>query len=146
MKKTDKKNLPIAMILEKELGIIFKNYEYSLDRWGDGDNYCPIGNNSLIFLECENTQKHPNTNVLKYWPFLEKNSSTRVVLFQYFFSENKAPKNRLALCNFLALKIQELFPKRFQYIKLIGGKESITRELKNQNKGVLQVLLNGNSI
>jgi hypothetical protein len=136
MKRTNPENLSVSGIIEIELGIVFNNHEFSLDGWGDIDNYCRIDENCFIFLECEKGQKHPNTNILKLWPYLEKNPTLKIILLQYFFPENKAPKNRLSICDFLALKLEKEFQTRFQYIRLGGDTNSIIKQLKEQKQGI----------
>lgn len=141
MKKTKNENIDISRILEKELGVSFSNYEFKLDSWGDVDNCCELNNDDLLLLECEQGQKHPNTNVLKLYPYLEQHPNKRIVLIHYFFPENKSPKNRLALCDFIATKMETLFNDRFQYMPLRCDKSSLIEKLKERTKGLMQVLL-----
>lgn len=143
MKKTNLKNIEISKLIESHLNVKFKNYEYQLGGWGDADNYCQLDENIFIFLECECTQKHPNTNVLKYWPFLEENKDYKVILFHYFYPENKAPKNRVRLCRFTASKLVSLFKERFQYINLGVDINHFENILKEQKKDLMQKLLTG---
>ena len=143
MKKTKNENIDISRILENELGVSFSNYEFKLDSWGDVDNYCELNNGDLLLLECEQGQKHPNTNVLKLYPYLEQHPKKRIVLIHYFFPENKSPKNRLALCDFIAKKMEILFNGRFQYVSLKCEKSSLLEKLKEQKKGLMQQLLTG---
>jgi len=112
MKKTTEENIPIA----KQLPFKFETEELWLGGWGDVDFYCKQ-DNILVLLEVEKGQKHPNTNVLKVWPFLEKYPQQKVLLIQVIWSDNKAPKNRLNLCDFTGKKLEELFPTRFRYYK-----------------------------
>lgn len=115
MKRTNIQNLAVSKNIEDQLKITFENFEFNLNGWGDVDNYAVIGENSYVFLECEFGQKHPNTNVLKLYPFLEENSEISVTLIHFFFKENKAPKNRLNLCSFIADKMKKEFGNRFNY-------------------------------
>ena len=119
MKKTNFLNCEVSSIIEKQLNIKFENYEFSLAGWGDVDNYAVIDKNSYVFLECESAQKHPNTNVLKLYPYLEENTEISITLIHFFFRENRAPKNRLALCDFIANKMKTQFGDRFNYKKII---------------------------
>lgn len=118
MKKTSKENIEISDLIADSLGINFRNTEYSLGKWGEVDNWAMLTNGTILLLECEKGQKHPNTNVLKLYPFLEENSDKTIVLIHYFYPENKATKNRLALCDFLGDKMEKLFLGRFQYISV----------------------------
>ena len=141
MKSTHSNNISVSGIIENQLGILFNNHEFSLNGWGEVDNYCRLDNNNFIFLECEKGQKHPNTNLLKLWPYLEENPNIKIVLFHYFFPENNAPKNRLALCKFLANKLETEFHDRFQYFKIEGGADSISQSLKVKRTGLIQIIL-----
>lgn len=119
MKKTNRINRQVSAVIEEENNIKFENHEFSLNGWGDVDNYVVIDKNTFIFLECENAQKHPNTNVLKLFPYLEENPEISITLIHFFFKENKAPNNRLALCDFIADKMKTQFGDRFNYKKII---------------------------
>ena len=118
MKKTKKENIVISKIIEKKWNISFENNEFKLGKWGDVDNFCRVNDKLIILMEFEKGQKHPNTNILKIWPFLEENNDLRIVLLHYFFPENKAPKNRKRLCFFLGEKLEKLFETRFRYVQL----------------------------
>ncbi len=141
MKKTKQENIKIADIIGEVFGISFTNNEYKLGSWGDADNHCVLNENDLILLECEKGQKHPNTNVLKVYPYLEEYLDKRIVLIHYFFPENKAPKNRLALCNFIASKMESSFKNRFQYISLSCKQAELAEKLQKQNQGLIKELL-----
>ena len=112
MRATTEENLPIA----NKLPFKFEAEEYGLSGWGEVDFYSEQ-DDVLILLEVEKGQKHPNTNVLKVWPFLEEYPEQKVLLIQIIRLENKAPKNRLKLCEFTGKKLEELFPNRFRYYK-----------------------------
>jgi hypothetical protein len=143
MKATNKENCLITSIIEKALNVVFWNEEFCLGTWGDVDNYCKVGDNAYLLLECEKSQKHPNTNVLKLYPFLEEHSDVSIVLLHYFFPENKAPKNRKMLCKYIANKMEQEFKGRFQYITLPREVTLIEATLRQQKKGLMQKLLTG---
>jgi len=135
MKNTSKENIVVSEAIEKVLGITFQNEEFSLGKWGDVDNWCELSHDTIILLECEKGQKHPNTNVLKLYPYLEEYPKVHVILLHYFFPENKAPKNRVELCNFLGQKLETEFGIRFQYVPLKCQPEQISEQLgKNRTK------------
>ncbi|HUH34948.1 MAG TPA: hypothetical protein VL022_03870 [Moheibacter sp.] len=119
MKRTNIQNCEVSAVIEKQLNIKFENYEFSLQGWGDVDNYAIIRESTYVFLECELGQKHPNTNVLKLYPFLEENPEISITLIHFFFKENKTPKNRMRLCNFIANKMKTEFGSRFNYKMII---------------------------
>lgn len=111
MRGTTVENQEIATALPFD----FAPEEFKLGNWGNIDFYAKH-EGILIFLEVEKGQKHPNTNVLKVWPYLEENLEQKVILIQIFRKENKAPKNRLMLCKFTGQKLRSIFPGRFEYI------------------------------
>ena len=119
MKKTNHHNTIVSSEIEKQLNIKFENFEFKLGSWGEVDNYSIIDTNTIVFLECEKGKKHPNTNVLKLYPYLEENPEIKITLIHYFFKENKTPKNRLALCDFIVNKMRKKFGNRFTYKKII---------------------------
>jgi len=140
MTQTKQENIEIAEIIGKELGISFSNQTYKLDSWGDADNFYEMNENDLVLFECEIRQKHPNTNVMKVFPYLEKHSNKRIILIHYFFPENKAPKNRLALCDFIASKMENSLKDRFQYVSLKCEKSFVIEKLREKKKGIMQQL------
>jgi hypothetical protein len=143
MKKTSEENIEISDLISDSLGISFRNTEYSLGKWGEVDNWAMLPNDTIVILECEKGQKHPNTNLLKLYPFWEENSDKTIVLIHYFYPKNKAPKNRLALCDFLSDKMEQLFVGRFHYISLRCDANEISEKIWEQKKGFMQQLLTG---
>jgi polyribonucleotide nucleotidyltransferase len=141
MKNTSKENIEISNIIAKVLGVIFCNKEFSLGKWGEVDNYCTLSDNKLLMLECEKGQKHPNTNVLKLYPYLEQNPELNIIIIHYFYHENKAPKNRLALCDYLAQKITKEYKDRFQYISIRCEKNELENKIKEQKNAIIQQLI-----
>ena len=97
------------------LGIDFESSELKLGKWGNVDFYSQHGN-ILVLLEVEKGQKHPSTNVIKVWPYLEENPDLKILLIQIVRQENNAPKNRIALCKYIGKKIESEFPKRFRFV------------------------------
>ena len=140
MKKTTKENIIISQAIEEAIGITLSNEEFSLGKWGEVDNWCNLSYDTLILLECEKGQKHPNTNILKLYPYLEEIPKVNVMLIHYFFPENKAPQNRVALCHFLGDKLEAEFGIRFQYIHLKCQQDYIGKELLKHNRRLMQML------
>lgn len=110
----------VAQLLGKHLGVDFRTAKRSLDGWGQADRCVELRKNVWLLLEIEGKQHHPNTNVLKLWPFLEKQETLSVVLVHAF--EN-AGKNRVSsrgrLADWLALKMKKLLGSRFRYHRVI---------------------------
>lgn len=138
MKATNTDNCNISKIIEEALGVQLRDEEFRLSSWGDTDNYCKLSDKAYLLIECERGQKHPHTNVLKLYPFLEENPDIQIVLLHYFFPENKSPKNRLSLCVFIANKMEQQFPGRFQYLKLPQDINMISSFLKHEKKGLMK--------
>jgi hypothetical protein len=113
--------------------------ELALEHWGNVDYYSKQGN-VLVLLEIEKGQKHPNTNVLKVWPFLEENREIKILLIQIIHPENKAPKNRLQLCKFTGKKLEEIYPDRFKYL-LFHWHPDILQEIKDRIKNKMDALI-----
>jgi hypothetical protein len=116
----------------------FENEEFDLNKWGVVDFYC-YHEQVLILIEIEKGQKHPNTNVLKIWPYLEENLDQKILLIQLIRPENNAPKNRLRLCKFTGKQLEKLFPNKFKYI-YYNWHPNIIMDLKNKIQEKLEDL------
>jgi len=110
----------VSSLLSQALGITFENSTYKLDDWGAVDNWAELGDGEFLFLEVESGQKHPDTNVAKLWPYLEKHGRERIFLIQAFFaSSHNLESNRGRLGEWVAKKLEAVFPGRFRYCKLV---------------------------
>ena len=123
MRKVNLENIELI----NNLPFTFELDEYSLKGWGEVDFYGYHGE-VLVLVEIEKGQKHPNTNVLKIWPYLEEHPNKSILLIQIIRSENKASKNRINLCRFTGLRLENLFQDRFRYI-FVNLKEGDSLEL-----------------
>jgi len=81
------------------------------------------GINEWIVIEIEECQTHPDTNILKYWEFLEKNKNLSLKLIHILgrgFAEGKTKKgnyiSRVNNCKFLKKKMEIDLNNRFRYI------------------------------
>jgi len=120
--------------IAQALNLPINDIEFTLDEWGNVDCFF-LENEILILMEIEKGQKHPNTNVLKVWPYLEKYPNLKMVLIQLIHPANKAPKNRLKLCVFTGQKLEKLFPDRFRFIHRPWNPEyarAINGQIKNR--------------
>ncbi len=111
MRSVSQENTSIAQLLPFE----FEKKEFKLNCWGQADFYC-LHEGVLVLLEIEKGQKHPNTNVLKVWPYLDEYPEKKILLIQLIREENRAPKNRLNLCKFTGKKLEEMYAGRFSYV------------------------------
>lgn len=106
-----RKELGISTKLEdKEKGV--RGSEGFL--WGFPDGYDDLSNEWTLYYEIENRQNHPDTNILKYWPILEGNSSKKIILIQWYLQKSKYI-NRWELAKFIADKIESHVGSRFKY-------------------------------
>ena len=103
--------------LEFEKGI-------KLGKWGIADKHAKINDKKFLFLEVETSQKHPDTNVLKYWPYLEENRKIKIFLIHSFLT-NEINRNgsRINLAEWLANKLQKRFGKRFYYHRIFVSQD-----------------------
>lgn len=127
----------VSIFIANELKIEFNNKKFRLNGWGEVDNWCELSDNCYLFLEVETKQKHPNTNILKLWPFLFENSNFRIFLIQTFYPEspgNKSNRGKLGL--WTATQLKELFKYRFDYKKLILDGKNDIEELKAINNSI----------
>ena len=103
----------------------FENSKYNLN-WGQVDDWLKLKENSFLFLEIETSQKHPNTNVLKIWPFLEENKEIRIFLIQSFFTDSTCMNSsRGLLGEWTGKQLEKMYPNRFKYYKVVFKKEKI---------------------
>lgn len=115
MKQTDIKIRPYTDKLGAFLGLGFANEEIQLLNWGNADNYCIIDQDLLLLMEVEVGQKHPTTNIIKIWPYLEQNKSLKIILVHLITDPSKISRNRLMLCHFIGQKMETEFDSRFRY-------------------------------
>ena len=87
---------------------------------GQADRCVELGKDVWLLLEVEGKQHHPNTNMLKLWPFLERQENLSVILVHAF---EGASKNRVSsrgrLADWLALKMRELLGSRFHHHRVV---------------------------
>lgn len=116
--------IKICKFLSKELRLEPQR-EYRL-----GDSKCDcmadvffqVGN-AVVFIEVEEGQPHPDTNLTKYWYWIEqKKIKSPVYLIQIFGKEfyDKNYISRTRLCDFIAQKINK--SKNFYYFSIPKNK------------------------
>jgi len=117
--------LRVATIVGSAVNVDFQNQNYTLDGWGAVDDYVELGPGRILFLEVETSQKHPNTNVLKLWPYLYENPQLTVVLAQVFFPESPGlESSRGKLAVWLGTQMESILYKRFVHTQLIVNREN----------------------
>lgn len=108
-----------AAIIEKVLGIQFTGRR-SLGPWGQTDGAADLGNGHWVSLEVETTQKHPCTNVLKLWPYLEEHQADSVVLVHVFrVGASNESSSRGNLASWIAGRMMADLGSRFRYFRLM---------------------------
>jgi len=147
MSKIDEEK--VSKILETNLKINFSNSKFHLDGWGQVDNWVKLDNEKYLFLEIETSQKHPNTNVLKLWPYLDYNIEKKIFLIQtYFLYSPGLTSNRGKLSEWTASKLKAIYKNRFDYFKLVivdSIDEKVLEELRmkiNKFKNKTELLTN----
>ena len=119
--------LVVSGIIASATEIAFENKGLSLGKWGNADNYAQINSYTYICLEVEKEQKHPITNVVKYWPYLEQTDKAKIILLHTFFPDSPGLKSsRGKLAEYFAMKMEKLFANRFKYFRLIIKTEDNT--------------------
>ena len=94
----------------------------TLSGWGTADGTVHLQPEVLVAAELESTQRHPDTNVLKYWPWLEERPGTTLILVHVFgrWSLSRTG-NRSRLAGWVARKIGAAVGSRFAYCRLDIG-------------------------
>lgn len=115
MGNTQERNIIYSNNIGKKLGLTLLNDEYSYGKGiGKADNHCYINDWHIIF-EIEYRQRHPEFNVSKIWPYLEKNSERKVLLIHYITDTTEVSSNRIVHSEWLAKKMIKDLNGRFDY-------------------------------
>ena len=80
--------------------------------WSLADCEHRLSEHVRVFVEIERAQKHPTTNVVKYWPWLEAEPARRVLLI-HLFDRNA---HRRELTRWLGERLEVLLCGRFRYV------------------------------
>ena len=82
--------------LSEALGLEFEGGgRLPVGDWSFSDCRCELGAGRSIFVEVERGQKHPQTNVLEYWPWLEQDPTQRILLI-HLFDRNRSRRELTA--------------------------------------------------
>jgi hypothetical protein len=127
-----KDEMDIANFITEQIKIEFTGGQFKLNTWGQVDKWVELKKDIFFFVEIETKQKHPSTNVLKVWPYLEENSNAKIFLIQtYFPNSSGVNSNRGRMGEWIAAKIKATFPKRFDYHKLVIDGKDDRKELQD---------------
>ncbi len=107
-------------LIGEKLSLTLLNKEFNYGPGiGRADNYCVIKDWIVVF-EMEFSQRHPEMNVMKVWPYLEANPEKKIFLVQHLIDEKSVSPNRIKLCHWMANKIKEQLKDRFNYTLIIN--------------------------
>jgi hypothetical protein len=114
------KIIKFSNIIGEELGLRLKNSEFNYGKGiGRADNYC-IQNGWIVIFEMEFSQRHPEMNVLKAWPYLEEYPDKKIFLIQHIIDEKSVSPNRISLCKWIGKKMEAENKNRFFYHLIIN--------------------------
>lgn len=107
-------------LIATKIGLKLVNEEFNYGQGiGRADNHC-ILNDWIVIFELEFSQRHPEMNVLKVWPYLNKNVKTKIFLIHHITDTKQVSPNRIALSSFIAEKMKEDLKERFYYFPIIN--------------------------
>jgi hypothetical protein len=108
-----------AAILERDFGVTFSGPR-PIGEWGNLDNVAELDDGRWLALEVEAQQKHPCTNVLKVWPYLDVNLDTRFLFVHGFFTESASvDSSRGRLSSWLGERLTQELEWQFQYVRVV---------------------------
>jgi hypothetical protein len=100
--------------IQERIGLLLA-VELPVSLGSRGDRGCLIGGKAFIYVETERPgQKHPCTNVVKYWPWLEEDVERELALVQVFVNNT----HRRLLTDRIGERMTQEFGKRLRYLQL----------------------------
>lgn len=119
----------VAALVAKALDLPAVPKGLALDGWGRADRHWALGGGRYVFLEVETSQRHPTTNVLKYWPWLEEHPTDRAILVHAFVEPIGISPNRLRLAQWIGERIARDVSGRFWYRRIVVHGEAVREGL-----------------
>ncbi|HRG07308.1 MAG TPA: hypothetical protein PLJ08_01925, partial [Cyclobacteriaceae bacterium] len=96
------------------------------------DDYCTFKGWKVV-LEIEISQRHPEMNVLKAWPYLINNTTEKIFLIQHITNTSAVSPNRIQLCNWIGQKMENDLSGRFKYFLILNQlNQPAISQLKNE--------------
>ena len=129
------KIIHFSNLIGNALGLTLMNNELNYGKGiGRADNYCII-NNWFVVFEMEFSQRHPEMNVMKAWPFLDLNPEKKIFLIQHLIDEKSVSPNRIKLCTWIGEKMELHNKGRFIYNLIINDFDKKSKShISNQMK------------
>jgi hypothetical protein len=97
---------------------------------GQPDGLADLGADRYVAFEFELSQSHPSTNVLKYWPWLERSKRRLVLVHAIAPDARKRSGPRTDLTVWLGARMQRTLRGRFQYCRIDLGSPSERDQLE----------------
>ena len=123
----------------ERLGVFFNGELLLGERkkeWGKSEYHRRFSENKIAVLEVDIDQTHPDTNVVKFWPYLESNPKIQVLLIHAFTlvnDKNEASRSfkgsRRRLCDWYGRRIERELPGRFVYKSIVVDDLHDTKQL-----------------
>jgi hypothetical protein len=113
----------VARAIERECAVVFPG-SLTLGTWGNSDRFARLGKKTKLILEVEFGQKHPCTNILKLWPYMEDNPQDTVLFVHAFFDDSAGRQsNRGRLATWLGKKMMNQLGDRFKFVRVVLNRD-----------------------
>lgn len=90
-----------------------------------------VGRDAWVAVEIESRQTHPVENVLRYWPWLDRNRRRLVLVHVIPPRMRKRDGTRAELTKWLGALMERVLPGRFTYCRLELGSRTEKRQLED---------------
>lgn len=134
----------VASRVGRRLGIRFGPREpIGFGGWSDA-TYA-MNEDDWIVLEVEHSQTHPEGNVLKYWPWLERNKRRAILIHAIAPDARKQRGARTELTRWLGRRMERSLRGRFWYCRVHLGAESELSDLETARAAIATIRLVGST-
>lgn len=126
----DLSSAKVARRLGRILEVTFADAE-TVGLGGEDGGLAVVGDHAWVALQVERKRTHPAENVLKYWPWLERNRRRLVLVHAITPDARKRSGHRADLTNWLGAMMERVLPGRFTYCRVELGtdEEAVQLEL-----------------
>lgn len=94
-----------------------------------------------IVLEVEHSQTHPEGNVLKYWPWLERNKRRATLIHAIAPDARKQQGARTDLARWLGRRMERSLRGRFRYCRVHLGPETELDDLEIARQAIASLIV-----